>query len=329
MSDFHLKLLTILSDGKFHSGVDIGHQLNISRSAVWKQLQKLIDLGLDVESVKSKGYRLLGGFEPLDAEAILARASSNFSHSPVTLQVFDCVESTNAMAMEKALESRPNELKGYVCLAERQSKGKGRRGRSWSSPYGKNIYLSLLWEFEGGANKLEGLSLAVGIAVADSLKSIGLSAVKLKWPNDILIDGKKLGGILVEMAGDPAGLCQVVIGVGLNVHMQRGDDIEQPWASIHQYLPEVSRNHVVAEVIRRLFSMLALYEKEGFVAFHAMWQQWDGFSGADVCLHSGARSTFGVAKGIYPNGALRLVVDGVEQAVYGGEVSLRLAQSDS
>ncbi|MGS2718918.1 bifunctional biotin--[acetyl-CoA-carboxylase] ligase/biotin operon repressor BirA [Eionea flava] len=328
MPDSHMKLLAILSDGKFHSGVDIGRQLNISRSAVWKQLQKLIDLDLEIDSVKSKGYRLLGGFEPLDTSAILAQSISTCS-TPLTLELFDSVESTNTVAMERAVEGKCDELKGYVCLAERQSKGKGRRGRHWSSPYGRNIYLSLIWEFEGGANKLEGLSLAVGMAVAESLNAIGLSAVKLKWPNDILVDGKKLGGILVEMAGDPAGLCQVVIGVGLNVHMQRGDDIEQPWASIGHYLPEVSRNYLTAEIIRRLFTMLAIYEKEGFTALSSAWQQWDGFADADVCVHSGASTILGVAKGIYPNGALRLVVDGVDQAIYGGEVSLRLAQNDS
>lgn len=325
-------LLTILSDGNYHSGVDIGRRMGMSRSAIWKQLQKLIDLGVDIESVKGKGYRLPGGFEALDKEVICSYLSPYALEHIPTFELCQHVESTNTSALQKISDvatASAISMKGYVCIAEHQTAGKGRRGRTWVSPFGSNLYLSLMWEFDGGANQLEGLSLAVGIAVAKSLREIGLSDVRLKWPNDVLVKGKKLGGILVEMAGDPSGQCQVVIGIGLNVHMRQNGSIDQPWTSVVQYVPQISKNRLAAELINQLLGMLIVYEAEGFAAFYPEWSQWDGFFGLDVQLHSGETVTSGVANGIYPNGALRLTVGHTDHAIYGGEVSVRQASNDS
>jgi BirA family biotin operon repressor/biotin-[acetyl-CoA-carboxylase] ligase len=313
-------ILSLLADGDCHSGSEIGRRIGVSRAAVWKQLQKLVDIGLDLESVKGKGYRLVDGFEALSREAIYRFLNPAAQEYLSELEVFSSIESTNIHAMSRVSEGG---AKGYACLAEYQSAGKGRRGRQWISPFGHNVYLSLVWEFDGGVSQLEGLSLAVGVAIAQSLQEIGLERVALKWPNDVLLDQSKLGGILLEMQGDPSGACQVVIGVGINVRMKAATVIDQPWTSVAAYLSDVSRNELTGSLLNNLIVMLIAYESAGFAKFQSSWERLDAFRNEKVEIVSGSSRVRGVANGVYPNGALRLMVDGVAQPIYGGEVSLR------
>jgi BirA family biotin operon repressor/biotin-[acetyl-CoA-carboxylase] ligase len=313
-------ILSLLADGDCHSGSEIGRRIGVSRAAVWKQLQKLVDIGLDLESVKGKGYQIVGGFEALNREVIYGFLNSTAQESLSELEVCSSVDSTNIHAMNRVSEGG---AKGYACLAEYQSSGKGRRGRQWVSPFGHNVYLSLVWEFDGGVSQLEGLSLAAGVAVAQSLQEIGLGQVALKWPNDILLEQKKLGGILLEIQGDPSGVCQIVIGVGINVRMKAGAAIDQPWASIADYLPGVSRNELTGSLLNNLIAMLLVYENAGFAEFQSSWECLDAFRGEKVEIVSGSSRVGGVASGVYSNGALRLMVEGIDRPIYGGEVSLR------
>lgn len=321
MSESTTVLLGLLSDGEFHSGAAIGEVLGVSRTAVWKHLQKLAAVGLSIESIKGKGYRLAGGLQLLDKSEICQRMDDDAANFLSAVDVFKEVDSTNSIA---AAADVIDVAKGYACFAEYQRSGRGRRGRQWVSPFGHNIYMSLLWKFDGGASRLEGLSLAVGVVVARVLRSFGLEGVELKWPNDILLNGRKLGGILLEMSGDPSGAYQIVIGVGLNVRMPVDVDIDQPWAAIAEQLPELSRNHLAAELVNGLVDMLALFHDQGFAKYHSEWSSFDAYEGRSVVVVSGEQSTEGVVQGVYENGALRLRVGDVEQAVYGGEVSLRL-----
>lgn len=316
-------LIQLLADGAFHSGEEIGRQLGVSRAAVWKQLPGLSDFGLEVESVKGRGYRLVNPIELLDRDQL-----SKFIDGERLAQLseFEClfdVHSTNDRIQQKCQAGLIS--KGYLCLAEFQRKGRGRRGRDWLSPLGCNLMLSLLWEFEGGAVALEGLSLSIGIAVVRALKKLGLCA-QLKWPNDILVDNNKLGGILIEMSGDPAGVCQVIIGVGLNVHMSQIDGVGQPWTSVIEYLPEISRNQLGGVIIDELIGLLYVYPALGFSALREEWLSYDAFLGQDVMVNVGDRVHFGKVLGVAINGALKLDIDGVEAAIHGGEVSLRLAR---
>lgn len=322
MSESLPKLLSLLADGNFHSGSDIGSVIGVSRTAVWKHLQKLADMGLSVETVKGKGYRLEGGIELLSAEAISSGLAIDSVHQVSAIDVLMQTDSTNDVAMSHALSGGN---KGYVCLAEYQQSGRGRRGRQWVSPFGHNIYLSLVWEFAGGASQLEGLSLAVGVVIADVLKKLGMEDISLKWPNDILMQQRKLGGVLLEMSGDPAGMCQVVIGIGLNVRMSQDMGIDQPWASIVQQLPAVSRNDLVARLLNGLVAMLEEFSTHGFAPFKARWQSLDAYRGKQVQVISGATVLDGVANGVFDSGALCILHEGQEKAIYGGEVSLRLA----
>jgi BirA family transcriptional regulator, biotin operon repressor / biotin---[acetyl-CoA-carboxylase] ligase len=264
---------------------------------------------------------LSGGFELLDKVFIQSKLSAENASLISEIDLYVEIESTNLQAIKRILEGS---AKGYLCLSEYQSSGKGRRGRRWVSPFGHNIYLSLVWEFDGGTSQLEGLSLAAGAVIAEVLRASGLQGVTLKWPNDIQLGGRKLGGILLEVSGDPAGVCQVVIGVGLNVQMKKGVGIDQPWASIAEQLVDVSRNELISDILNRMIPMLEMYGDVGFSAYKELWESFDAYRGRVVHILSGDSSVQGVAQGIYVDGALRLLVGGEEQPVYGGEVSLRV-----
>jgi len=311
------ELITTLADGRFHSGQALGELLGVSRAAVWKHLQKLQALGLEVESVKGRGYRLPGGIELLDKARIGDALAPQVRKRLREILIFQSLDSTNTR-----VASLGEEGAAVVCLAEQQSGGRGRRGRSWSSPFGRNIYLSLGWSFEGGAASLEGLSLAVGIALRRALGNH--PEVRLKWPNDLLFEGRKLAGVLIEMQGDPSGHCQVVIGVGINLGMAGRErvEIDQPWADA-QELGAFSRNGLVADVLNALVPALDEFSGRGFAAFHDEWQQGDACIGKPVRLLTPALEIRGVARGVAANGAICIEVDGLVREYNGGEISLR------
>ncbi|WP_027330670.1 bifunctional biotin--[acetyl-CoA-carboxylase] ligase/biotin operon repressor BirA [Marinimicrobium agarilyticum] len=320
------RLLARLADGDYHSGDELGECLGVSRAAVWKQLRKLDDLGLELESVRGKGYRLAGGLEMLDPQKLRSALSAETLSVVSALDILTTTDSTNSRALERAAEGRT----GYVCLAEHQSAGRGRRGRTWVSPFGRNLYLSLGWSFEGGASQLEGLSLAVGVALCQVLERHGLTGLALKWPNDVLWRGKKLAGILLEMAGDPAGACHVVVGVGMNLAMppEAAKQIEQPWVDLGSVCDQEScqwpeRNALAASLIERLVSLLSHYHRTGFSHWRQEWQGRDAFSGRPVRLSSGTRVLEGIARGVDETGALRLDVNGELVRCHGGELSMR------
>ena len=321
----HSDLLSLLAQGEFRSGQDLADALGVSRTAVWKQINKLTrDIGVPVESVKGRGYRISGGLDLLSREAVLAALVPAVGAQLHALEIHDAIDSTNAEAMRRAEANAPS---GLVVTAEQQSAGRGRRGRQWVSPYARNLYVSLLWRFEGGAAALEGLSLAVGVAVARALEISGVSGVALKWPNDILLQGAKLGGILIEMTGDPAGTCQVVIGVGINVAMsaEAAGDIDQAWTDVvsHASEPLPTRNQLLAALLNELLPLTAGFGTHGFAPLRDAWMALDAYAGAAVVLDSGARQLAGIARGVDERGALRLETTTGIQTVYGGEISMR------
>jgi BirA family biotin operon repressor/biotin-[acetyl-CoA-carboxylase] ligase len=184
-------LLPLLADGEFHSGQDLADAMGVSRTAVWKQVNRLVtDSVLAIESVKGKGYRIHGGIDLLDAARVKVALDARANALMTRLEILDTVDSTNAHVMRLAEQGC---LAGLVCTAEQQSAGRGRRGRPWVSPYASNLYVSLLWKFTQGAAALEGLSLAVGVAVARALQACDVPNVKLKWPNDVLCDAPNSG----------------------------------------------------------------------------------------------------------------------------------------
>jgi BirA family biotin operon repressor/biotin-[acetyl-CoA-carboxylase] ligase len=317
-------ILDLLADGQFHSGEELGLLLGVSRAAVWKHLQKLEGLGIKLLSIKGRGYCIDGGLDLLDLKKITACMGSSL---PLNLNLFPLIDSTNSYLM------RHNNPAMQVCLAESQSAGRGRRGRVWVSPFAQNIYCSVGWGFEGGVGVLEGLSLVVGLVIVRTLQRYGVSGLELKWPNDVLYRNQKLAGVLIEMTGDPAGYCQVVIGMGINVGMSNelSYSIEQPWIDvrsifIQQGLADLSRNLLVATLIDELVSVLDGYEQAGFVSYCAEWQSLNAYAGQRVELRNGNLTYSGVCLGVTDTGALLLETAQGKEMFHGGEVSLRLAK---
>ncbi|WP_107852047.1 bifunctional biotin--[acetyl-CoA-carboxylase] ligase/biotin operon repressor BirA [Oceanimonas marisflavi] len=310
------QLLRCLADGQFHSGEQLGDALSVSRAAVSKHVQALKSLGLDIYSVSGKGYRLAVPLQLLDPER-LARALA-----PVRVEVVPVIGSTNQHWLERVEQLN----KGDLCLAECQTAGRGRRGRSWISPFGGQLVMSLYWRLEQGMAAAMGLSLVVGIAVVEALESAGFAGVALKWPNDLYLNGRKLAGILVEMSGTAGGPCHLVIGMGLNLVLPatEQDRITQPWAELAE-LGEISdRNGLVIALAQGLQQALARFEQEGIAGFRERWNRLDYFNGKPVRVLMGEQVVHGTARGIDEQGALLLELENGELKRYlGGEISLR------
>jgi BirA family biotin operon repressor/biotin-[acetyl-CoA-carboxylase] ligase len=322
------KLLALLSDGHVHSGESLGVSLDLSRAAVWKQIQRLQNFGISVTRIKGHGYKLDSPLELMQADKILSALDPTSFRLLSRLDIKWTIPSTNSACLD--LINAGLFESGHVCLAEHQSAGRGRRGRKWISPLASNVYMSVIWKFTGGIESLEGLSLAVGICIADALKdALGLVHVQLKWPNDILCGGKKLGGILIDVAGDAVGPCYAVIGLGLNIKLPHGDlmtDIKQPFTDLCRELlvGAVSRNIVVPLLLNRLLPMLRDYEQYGFKNFPQQWRCYDAFFDKEVIVHQGVNECVaGVAKGVSDSGSLLVCINNSVRQFRTGEVSLR------
>jgi BirA family biotin operon repressor/biotin-[acetyl-CoA-carboxylase] ligase len=316
-------VLGVLSDGEFHSGEELGGLLGVSRAAVWKQLQSLESYGLQVESVRGRGYRVAGGIDLLDAQKILSHISAA-NRRRLQLDVMMSIGSTNEYLVSQ--QSQVNDF--HVCIAEHQAQGRGRRGRQWISPFGASLYLSVRHRFESGVSALEGLSLAVGVVLAQALQQSGYADVQLKWPNDLLARNAKLGGILIEISGDATGAVDVIVGVGINVRMPKTDaaSIDQPWTDLQSLNPSVAtdRNRLAALFIDALLDLLADYERNGFRGYREAWSRFDACAGKDVTLRFGQTMETGVAAGVDAQGALLLETPEGTRAFSGGEISLRI-----
>ncbi|MDD2057076.1 bifunctional biotin--[acetyl-CoA-carboxylase] ligase/biotin operon repressor BirA [Pseudomonas sp. GD03860] len=314
-----LKLLKLLKDGRFHSGQDLGVALGVSRSAVWKQLQHLeAELNLPIHKVRGRGYQLAAPLSLLEAPAIAEYAQGE--NWPAL--IFDSIDSTNAQALRSISEGQ---AAPFLVLAERQTAGRGRRGRQWVSPFAENLYYSLVLRIEGGMRQLEGLSLVVGLAVMRTLHAFGVADAGLKWPNDVLVNNQKIAGILLELVGDPADVCHVVLGVGVNVNMQSAGEIDQAWTSMRRETGlNVDRNMLVARLNQNLQSDLERHRHGGFATFQQEWEHAHLWQGQAVSLIAGVNRIDGKVLGVDGQGALRLDVDGVEKSFSGGELSLRL-----
>ena len=312
-------LLCLLKDGRFHSGEELGMLLQISRSAVWKRVRKINAIfGLIIHSVPGRGYRLA-------QEMISYSADSRYegAHFAWDITQLDTVDSTNAEALREIDAGR---LAPFAIVSELQTAGRGRRGRSWVSPFGENIYFTLVVQLEHGFKQLEGLSLSMGLAVFETLKAAGLVNIGLKWPNDILASGKKIAGILIELVGDVADTCHAVIGIGINVNMIHAPAcIDQHWTSINLELAKVvDRNVLLADLQVKIDSYLAAHFRYGFSGLRVDWESKSLWRGKSVVLTTGANATAGVLRGVDDSGGLLLEVDGEIRLFNGGEVSLRL-----
>ena len=316
-------LMKVLADGQFHSGTELGQTMGCTRSAIWKEIDTLRASGIEVFSVRGKGYRLSSQIELLDAENISTYLDPITKQNLQKLEVHFELGSTNAHLLETVSTDKDS---GVICLAEQQTSGRGRRGRTWVSPFGGNLYLSLLWRFANGAAQLAGLSLAMAIAITRALRESGLNTVAVKWPNDILVSKRKLAGILLEIAGEASGPCFVVVGVGLNIRASTAEmaTVNQPWIDLQSALGgRVARNELAARIINHLFAAIQEFERDGLTPFLGEWENLDGYAGQEVVLHLPDGEIQGMVRGVDTSGALLLAHEGKVRRFHSGEISMR------
>lgn len=310
-----LTLIAILADGEFHSGEQLGEKLGMSRAAINKHIQTLRDWGVDVFTVPGKGYSLPDPIQLLDEALIKSQIEQG------TIAVLPVIDSTNQYLLERLNSLQP----GDACIAEYQQAGRGRRGRQWFSPFGANLYLSMYWRLEQGPAAAVGLSLVIGIVMAEVLRGLGASEVRVKWPNDLYLDDRKLAGILVELTGKTGDAAQIVIGAGINLAMRNvaTDVINQGWINLQEAGIKIDRNALAIALIQELRAALTLFENEGLTPFLARWKVLDNYANRQVKLIIGDREIYGISRGINEQGALLLEQDGVVKPWVGGEISLR------
>ncbi|GBL06130.1 bifunctional biotin--[acetyl-CoA-carboxylase] ligase/biotin operon repressor BirA [Glaciecola sp. KUL10] len=309
-------LIQILANGEFHSGQVLGERLGISRAAIANHIKALQSLGIEVFSVRGRGYKLDKPLNMLSADKILENTKFTQRNQ---LHIANIIASTN----DYIKDHLSNLSSGFCCIAEAQTKGRGRRGRTWVSPYGANIYLSMNWKFSGGYQSIAGLSLLIGLSINRTLNDIGINSAKLKWPNDVYINSKKLAGILVEVEGQVGGDTHAIIGLGLNVSMPTDTKgIDQPFIDLQSLSStHFDRNEIVAYLLNHLNEMLVEFERCGLTPFLDEYKASDLFCDKPVRLISGTNEVLGISRGINETGALLVEIDGVISAHYGGEIS--------
>jgi len=315
------QLLAKLGAGRL-SGDALARELGQTRAAIWKRIQGLRSAGVAIEGRAGDGYQLQQPLDLLEADAIRAGLPAAVLAEISSMDVRWSVGSTNSELLRCSAPVHG----AAVLLAERQTGGRGRRGREWASPLAAHIYLSVLRGFAGGLSRLGGLSLVAGVAVAEALRGAGYGEVMLKWPNDLVVNGEKLGGLLIEGGGEFAGPARAVIGLGLNVRMPAAfaAQIDQPWTDLGTLAGAgVDRNSIVAQVLAALLPALAAFEQDGLAPFLPRYAALDCLAGRAVRIEDAGTWRDGEALGLAEDGALRVRIDGRERVFHAGEVSVR------
>lgn len=313
------QLVTILNDGQYHDGTTIGQQLGITRSAIWKMIKKLNSYGIKIDSVKSKGYALLEPLILLNKKII----QQGIQAKNIDLHLFETLNSTNDYL--KTLPKKNHAI--TLCLAEQQTQGKGRLQREWFSPFGQNIYFSCAYYLQKDISTLGGLSLIIALAVAKTLETYALPHIPMvKWPNDVLYDGKKISGNLIEIQAESNGACHAIIGIGININLlpDAVTPITQAWASLRNAAGcYIDRNQFCIILINQLIHHLTLFEQQGLMAFMNDWHTTDHLFNKLIILNVGKQKVTGKAKGIDPQGHLILQLpEGQLQHFSSGDTSI-------
>uniref|UniRef100_A0A486XRB2 Bifunctional ligase/repressor BirA n=1 Tax=Rheinheimera sp. BAL341 TaxID=1708203 RepID=A0A486XRB2_9GAMM len=314
------QLLNVLSGGEFHSGQLLAEKLGLSRTAVANHIKQLEQLGLEIFKVKGRGYRLAEPVTLLDAQKINQLRKTG---CPEVL-VQHITDSTNSQLTQKVQDGLATDP-GYCLVAEAQTAGRGRRGRSWYSPFAASLYFSMYWRLEQGIQGAMGLSLVVSIAIARMLKQHYHIDAKLKWPNDVYVEGKKLCGVLIELSGQAHAACDVIIGIGINIRLpkQASVSIDQQYTDLMSVTERViDRNRLVVQLQQQLMLLLNEFSANGFGAFVAEFNQYNLHQSHKITL-SGGVNVCGVCLGVDKQGALLVETLSGVQAYFGGELSLR------
>lgn len=331
MNALTFPILKLLADGKFHSGEDIAQQLKVSRATVWNALQDAGTLGIEIFSVRGRGYKLPQAVTLLDAQAVLGAIREQAVLSTISeqraffkLEIHDYLESTNTYLMKKISSGHAH---ASCVVANLQTNGRGRRGRTWQAGLGASLTFSLLWRFQCGAAALSGLSLAVGVALIRALHHFGITQAQLKWPNDILVDHEKLAGILIELQGDMEGPSTAVIGIGVNLNLSTKikQQIDQPAIDLASAAPQtINPNELLGVLLNHLAEVLRSFEQQGFTSLRDEWTKHHAYHHQQVrMLMPDGREISGVVQDITEDGNLLVETSGGLQKFASGEISLR------
>ncbi|STX28683.1 biotin-[acetylCoA carboxylase] holoenzyme synthetase and biotin operon repressor [Legionella beliardensis] len=297
-----LQLLNFLGDETCQSGHTIAQQLGVSRTAIWKQINQLTELGLPIKRNTGQGYQLDKPFIALNETAIRHYLSELNYQNEINFNLFATIDSTN-----RFLKDLPISRTTTICCSEAQTKGRGRFGRKWHSPFGENIYFSGRWQLTCCLSQLSGLSLIVSLAILTSLQQLDIQhGIQLKWPNDLLWQHRKLAGVLIEILAETNGCVQIIIGIGINVNTSN-DKAETPWCSLREITGQFfDRNQLIATLIYTLDSHLKQFLAQGFKSFQNHWQQVDYLNGRQIEVFQANTSLSGYACGVNEQGQLCL-----------------------
>jgi len=321
-----------LAPGGFHSGAALAAQLGVSRNAIWKAVGTLKALGVIIHAVRNRGYRLAVPTAPLDAKLIREQLNSTARSRLRQLEVAWELQSTNSTLFART-DVPPEHCD--VLLAEVQSAGRGRRGRTWLASPGGALCLSLGWSLGQMPRDMGALGLVVGVCALRALRAhvpAGVQAatpLQLKWPNDLICENRKLGGILIDMRAEAGGPAYVVIGIGINAALDATARTQinaagtEPCDLQSLEVPTLQRNAVAASLIECLARGLTVFEHEGLRPFREEWQSADALLGRAVNVTTVQETTRGVARGIDLDGALLVETPHGLVRFVSGEVSVR------
>lgn len=317
------QILHILSDQKLHSGTELGNELKLSRTAIWKHIKQLESLHAPIESINKQGYRLKAPLIPLSHDSM----QNHFQHfglsNAIRLHLFASLNSTNSYLKQLPLSSSID-----ICCAEKQTQGRGRFNRNWYSPFGENLYCSSRWQFSCDLSALSGLSLVVSLAVSKTIKEyIDNENIYVKWPNDLIWNGKKICGILIDVQAETNGQSVLIIGVGLNVNSNISNHKDQPmpWCSLHDISGlHFDRNAVAVSLVSYIKDYLEQFIQQGLRPFMTEWVEVDYLKNKEVTINQHTRSISGIALGISEKGELVLKdKEGCKQYISSGDASLK------
>jgi len=318
-----MQLLGLLADGQFHSGEKLGKILGISRASVFNALQCAAEYNLELHRVRGRGYCLQRPWEQLRHNEVLRLLGEEAAI--FNLEILQQATSSNSVLLKHA---GLGAMSGSVIAVEFQTEGRGRLGRVWHSGLGSTLTFSLLWRFDCGPNALSGLSLTMGVALVRAINRLSIQQkIKLKWPNDIVTEQGKLGGILIEVQGDMLGPSAVIIGIGINCALQADlkKKIDQPASSLDEICTVVpSRNQLLAVVLQESAVVLQQYTNGGFATLRSEWEKYHFYQNHEIQLQISENVTIkGIARGVSNNGELFMETAHGLRSFSSGEVRTR------
>lgn len=326
MDGLRLRLLRSLDRRDFRTGTELGARLGLTRAAVHKHVQALVAHGVPIHRVPGRGYRLADGVSLLDAGVIIGGLSEEARALLAGIDILPETASTSAV-LARPDDARP--LHCRVCLAENQTAGRGRRGRSWiAAPY-RDLAMSVGIEYPHWPPDLPTLGLVTALAVVEALEGLGIRDLLVKWPNDIMHADEKVCGVLLDVTGEAHGSCRVIVGIGINVATggAQSRDIDQPWTSLEAITQQpLDRNAITARCLNRLLPAFQRFPDDGFRAYRPLWRRLDALRGRPVSIHTAGGATFqGTAEGVDEAGRLEVTgPDGQVRVFTQGDVSVRV-----